>query len=129
MAQLKDRAKMGRPKAFKTVKELDGLIVKFWEYVKVNKVPATIARLAVFLKVDRETIVNYSKDQEFFGTIKEVKEMILASKEERLNSETGQKVGIIFDLKNNHGFKDKQEVDMNVKGNISLGDMMKEQDE
>jgi hypothetical protein len=97
---------MGRPRAFKTVEELQTLIDEYFAWAVKWKKPLTIERLASFLDVDRKTINNYSRDSDFFPTIKKAVEFILASKVERLN-EGDKVVGVIFDLKNNHDFSDK----------------------
>lgn len=101
----------GRPLKFKTVEELDTKIKEYLEWVKENKKPLTLERLACFLKCDRDTILNYEAKAEYFGTIKDIKQFILADKTERLNSSEGNKAGVIFDLKNNHGFRDKSETE------------------
>jgi len=57
--------------------------------------------------MDRRTLLNYSKDDKFFPTIKKAKRKIEAYLEEKLVTDGG--TGIIFNLKNNYGWKDKQE--------------------
>jgi len=101
---------VGRPLKFKTVEELQDKIEEYKKWVIDNEKPLTIERLACFLGCDRETLLNYEKlegREKFFGTIKAIKSFILADKSERLNSPEGNKAGVIFDLKNNHGFKDR----------------------
>lgn len=105
------RVNEGRPLKFKTVEDLENKIEEYLEWVKENGKPLTIERLACFLESDRDTILNYEKRDEFFPTVNRIKQFILADKTERLNSPDGNKAGVIFDLKNNHGFKDKTETE------------------
>ena len=67
----------------------------------------TISGLAIALDVDRKTITNYESREEYFPTIKRAKTIIENYMEEKLfgNNVTG----VIFNLKNNFGWKDKKE--------------------
>lgn len=110
----KEKHTVGRPLKFRTVEELEEKIEEYKQWVEDNDKPLTIERLACFLESDRDTILNYGKlegREQFFGTIKKIKSYILADKTERLNSSDGNKAGVIFDLKNNHGFKDRSETE------------------
>lgn len=123
----------GRPKAFKTVKELEELIVAYFKSCDENTtekwlfdggkhfkaevkapIPYTVEGLAVALGVDRHTILNYEeepKNKKFFTTIKRAKQLILGQKVQKgLMNETNPAI-TIFDLKNNYGYIDKQHVD------------------
>ena len=117
----------GRPLKFESVEALEKRILEYKEYVKENKKPMTLERLAVFLDCSTETLRYYGKDkEEYFATIKKIREEIGADKVERLNTAGQPVAGIIFDLKNNHGMKDKQEIDMNIKGEVSLSSLAKQ---
>ena len=113
--------KVGRPLKFKNKTELIEKIDAFKEYIKESGKPMTVERLACFLDCDSETITNYENKQEYFETIKRIRQHIKADKLERLNAGKGSPAGIIFDLKNNHGMKDKQEINQHITGDISLG--------
>jgi hypothetical protein len=71
--------------------------------------------LARRLGVDRETILNYSKKEQFFGTIRAAREKVHEDVETRLMATRNEK-GAIFNLKNNFGWKDQQEIDHTTKG-------------
>lgn len=105
-----EKDKGGRPRIWDTPEALQEQIDQYYAWAKREKKPLTIERLAVFLDVDRQTILNYGKDDKFFGTVKKARDYVLASKMDMLNSLGGVKTGIIFDLKNNHGFVDRQEL-------------------
>ena len=78
--------------------------------ITVQTQPYTITGLAVFLGVDRDTLMNYEAKSEFFGTIKRAKQRCEAYAEEQLF--IGKNVvGAIFNLKNNYGWRDKIETE------------------
>lgn len=88
------------------------------EVVKVKKqTPYTIEGLCDVLDCERMTLLNYEKKEgyeEFFYTIKKAKLKIQRNKIERgLDGDSNPAV-TIFDLKNNHGYRDKSEVDQSL---------------
>lgn len=86
--------------------------------VTVPQIP-TLEGLALLVGIDRRTLYNYSKEEgyeAFFPTLKKAKDYILAFKTDSLVNGRGSLPGLIFDLKNNHGFVDKQETDITTGG-------------
>lgn len=79
-----------------------------------KQIPYTITGLAVHLDTSRETLLDYEDKEEYSDTIKRAKDRIHAFAELRLfeNNPTG----VIFNLKNNFGWKDKTETDITTKG-------------
>lgn len=63
-------AKVGRPKIFKSVEEVEEKINAYFKYCEDKDKPYTMSGLAYYLDVDRRTIVNYTKEEEFFPAIK-----------------------------------------------------------
>ncbi len=119
-------AKVGRPVAFETVEELQELIDGYFDYCDellrrdddgkvVSSKPYTMTGLARAIGVDRRTLLNYSHKEDFFPLIKAAKSRVEEYAEERLFGNT-QVAGSIFTLKNNHGWKDKQEIDHSGSG-------------
>lgn len=107
----KKKKKTGRPLKFETPEKL-------WEKAKqyFDKTPDTqwlITGLALHLDVDRVTLLNYEKRDEFFSTIKKMKTMVESSYEKTLRKRGN--AGDIFGLKN-FGWTDKREVDHTTKG-------------
>jgi len=129
--------KGGRPLKFKSVEELQEKIEQyfkscweqkvdmwgnplFWKDEKGKKImdkpvlkqikPYTMGGLAVFLDCSRDTLVEYKGKKQFSDTIKKARDMIYAYKEESLYTKQNP-TGVIFDLKNNDGWKDKVEED------------------
>ena len=73
-----------------------------------NPAPYTMSGLARFLGVDRQTILNYGKKEEYFGTIKAARVRVEEDVETRLMEGRGT-TGAIFNLKNNFGWRDETE--------------------
>lgn len=98
-------AKVGRPPKYKKAEEMQK---KIEEYFETTEIPS-IAEMAWFLGFeDRQSLLDYSKKPEFSCTIKRAKLLIEAYLEKYLISGASPS-GAIFNLKNNFGWKDKQE--------------------
>lgn len=120
--------KGGRPLLFKTPEELQIEIDKYFLHCDTRKKqviakngdvievldpePYTMSGLALYMGIDRDTLLNYSNRAKFFPTIKKARDKVHFDMERRLHE--GNSVGAIFSLKNNFGWKDKSEVDSNV---------------
>ena len=103
--------KPGRPLAF-TPEEFKLCVNSFFNYCEKENKPLTLTRLAYFLRCNRKTLLNYSHKDKFLPTINRLKTLIEAEKNEDLLSNKGNVIGQIFDLKNNHGWKDQQDVNL-----------------
>ncbi len=111
--------KGGRPLAFNSVKELEEKIEAFFKsddcYLinyrdgeEEKTYAPTMAGLALYLDVDRKTLVNYSNKEEYFPTIRKARAKIEGHIEKKLYG--NNVTGLIFNLKNNFDWKDKSEV-------------------
>lgn len=105
--------KVGRPLKFKSVKELEDKIEAYFN--DDSNYPYTVSGLAVWLDCDRKTLTNYEEKDKFFPTIKKAKTRIEASIEKGALLGLYNPTFAIFNMKNNFGWQDKQEV--NVAGN------------
>lgn len=85
----------------------------------INPEPYTMAGLAYALGIDRETLLNYAQRELFFDTVKKGRDKVQLDVERRLME--GQPTGAIFNLKNNFGYVDKQEIDQNISGELKTG--------
>jgi hypothetical protein len=122
----------GRPRKYQSVEEMSTAIDAYFDECDVRMVqvvtkkgdvvevhspaPYTVMGLANELGIDRDTLNNYSSrsdefGEEFFGTIKAAREKVHQNLEFRLLDGAGYGPGHIFGLKNNYGWKDKQEID------------------
>jgi hypothetical protein len=108
------RINEGRKMIFETKKKLQYLIDCYFERIKEENKAPTMTGLALALEIDRKTLVNYEKRDEFFHTIKTARQRVEEYNEEKLISGTPA-TGLIFNLKNNFGWKDltQQEVQSN----------------
>lgn len=123
---------VGRPLAFKTVEELDQKIDEYFDWcdnriqtvyskksdgvIEVNNpAPYTMSGLASWLGIDRDTLLRYSKKEDFYGTIKAAREKVHADVETRLMENNA--TGAIFNLKNNFGWRDEKNIDLTSNGN------------
>ena len=113
----------GRPVLFETDDDIIDIFEKYLDYIKENDVPMTLERFSVFCGCDTSTLCDYATKPQFSKTIKRIKEIIKSNKLERLNAGKGSTAGIIFDLKNNHGMVDRQEIKQDITGDIRLSDL------
>lgn len=111
----------GRPPKYTEAEEMQKKIDKYFEDCKLNNRPYTITGLGLALDMSRQDLINYSKKEKFFDTIKRAKMRVENYLEERLINDSSA-TGIIFNLKNNYGWKDKQE---NVNVGVSYEDYIK----
>lgn len=79
----------------------------------------TLSGLALYLDCDRDTLANYGKKDEFFGTIRRAKLRVLNQMENNLIANNGSAPGHIFILKNGFGMVDRSEV---AHSELPLGD-------
>lgn len=113
-------SKVGRPLKFKSVKELQDKIDAYFSECEKKSRPLTITGLALALDCDRDTLLNYGKREEYFGTLIKARLMCQNYAEEFLFS--GKNVaGAIFNLKNNYSWRDRQEIDHTSKGKAIKG--------
>lgn len=104
------RNPVGRPPKFTDADSLDEVVASFFHFCEVHEYPYTIHGLCVHLGCTRETLCDYEKKPEFSDTIKKAKEKIRWFVERELFQGKNPS-GMIFWLKNNAGWKDKQELE------------------
>lgn len=114
-------AKRGRPKKYTDIEIMEQKIDEYFKNCDEAHKPYTMSGLALALDMDRKTLLNYSKDSEFFPTIKKARNKVETYVEERLFYPNA--TGVIFNLKNNFAWEDKQEIDNNV--NLNYEDTLK----
>ncbi len=129
---MEKKNKGGRPPKYTSAKAMKKDIDAYFDACEENGLPLTITGLAMSLGMDRQTLINYSHKDEFFGTIKEARARVENFLEMNLfgNSVTGT----IFNLKNNFGWKDKTEQEITAKVQVREGmgsfyDEIEEEDE
>ena len=100
---------VGRPRAFKSVEEVEEKINAYFNYCEEKEKPYTMSGLAYYLEIDRKTLLNYSKNEEYFHTIKKARDKVQMQLEENALSNKSNPTFTIFNLKNNFDWKDKIE--------------------
>lgn len=109
----------GRPLKFESAEELEQKANEYFSMCDEKEKPYTITGLALALDCDRLTLINYEKKEEFFNTIKKIKLRVENYAEEQLMSGKGNTAGVIFNMKNNYGWKDKTETEATVKQEVN----------
>ena len=113
-------ADIGRPMKYKSVKAMQSDIDNYFKDCDENGRPYTVSGLAYALGTNRQTLLNYEEKEEFFDTIKRAKARIELFNEELLYNKDVSTTGVIFNLKNNYGWKDKQEIEADVKNDVTI---------
>ena len=101
---------IGRPLKYKTNEELQKAIDNYFKMCDKKEKPYTITGLGLAIGLDRRQLLEYGEKDVFNNTIKLAKERVHAYAEEHLYK-SGIAAGVIFNLKNNFGWKDKTEVE------------------
>lgn len=103
--------RVGRPPLFDDPEKMQERIDEYFE--ADGRERPTVSGLCYFLGFeDRHAIAEYAKKPEFSATIKRAKARIENALEDALYN--GAVAGVIFNLKNNFGWKDKSEVELGV---------------
>ena len=108
--------KGGRPKKYTEAEIMQQKINKYFEECNKNNEPYTVTGLCLALDICRDTLLEYSKDKKFSDTIKKAKLKVENYLEKHLITDNST-TGIIFNLKNNFGWTDKQQLEHS--GNIN----------
>lgn len=111
---------VGRPLKYTSVEDMQRDIDKYFVECDEKGKPYTVSGLAYALGTNRQTIINYESKEEFFDTVKRAKEKIELFNEEMLYSKDVSTTGVIFNLKNNYGWKDKQEIEAEVNSEVKI---------
>lgn len=78
-----------------------------------------------WLNVTEQTLLNYENAkgyEAYFETIKKIKDEVAQFKKAALINAQGSTTGLIFDLKVNYGWTEKQVIEQNVTYKANLGD-------
>lgn len=111
----------GRPRAFSSVEELQASVDEYFATEADNGDPVTVSGLAYALNIDRRTLLRYQdEDNEFCPTIKRAIAFIESDKIKNAMKGTYDKTICIFDLKNNHGWKDEKHIDQKTNARVNV---------
>ena len=110
----------GRPLKYNSAEDMQRDIEKYFAECDEKNKPYTVSGLAYALGTNRQTLINYEDKREFVDTIKSAKAKIELFNEEMLYSKDVSTTGVIFNLKNNYGWKDKQEIEAEVNSEVTI---------
>ena len=99
---------MGRPKLYTSAEEMQEVVDAY--FADEDREVFTVESLCLALGMDRDTLLNYGKDDDFIGIVKDAKTRIHASQIEGAMTGKYNPTLSIFLLKNNAGYSDKQEI-------------------
>lgn len=120
---------MARPKLYSSVEDMQKKIDEYFVMCDEKEKPYTMSGLAYALDMDRRSLLNYSKDEQFFPTIKKAREKVEQQLEENALSGKANATFTIFNLKNNYGWRDNIEVEANTQGKITIVNTLPKDDE
>lgn len=107
---MSDTNKVGRPLKFQSIEELESLIDEYFETDEGKNTP-TVTGLALALDTTRKTLLDYcERDDELSYPIKKAKARVERKLEISLYG--NNVTGLIFNLKNNFGWRDRTETDI-----------------
>ena len=95
---------------YSVVQTLKKKIEEYFADCEQKKEVPTVCGLALAVDMTRETLLQYEKQEGFSDPIKKAKMKIAANYERMMVTGKGSAVGLIFNLKNNFGWRDQQEV-------------------
>lgn len=110
----------GRPLKYESVEMMQKDIDAYFAKCDEEKRPYTVSGLAYALGTTRRTLLDYQEKDEYSHTIKSAKSKIELFNEEMLYSKDVSTTGVIFNLKNNYGWKDKQEIEAEVNSDMNI---------
>ena len=123
----------GRPAKYETVEDMQKLIVEYFNECEAEGKKPTVTGLGYVLDMSRQDLINYEKCFEcdrlkqypdsvrrgFVDKIKGAKRFIESCLEDKLINGNTTPIGLIFALKNNYGWVDKQEI-VNTENKIEV---------
>jgi len=118
------RYKIRKPRKWKDAKEFEKIVNEYFEscyqmrtdengnQYEVNITPLTVRGLAHYLGVHHDTLCEWQINRDDIAdTIKEAKDICHQFMEDELLNKNRPTIGVLFSLKNNWGWVDKQEVE------------------
>lgn len=115
----------GRPKLYNSKEEMQEIIDAYFSSCDQLERPYTMSGLANALNMSRQSLINYSKDEEFFDTIKKARAEVEQQLEENALMGKANSTFTIFNLKNNYGWRDSVEIN-NQNELTKLDELLKE---
>lgn len=111
----------GRPRDYDDPEVFAKRVEEYFTETAGEEKKPTLSGISLYLGFsDRETFSNYAGyGDEFSRTVNRAKMRIEDHRHQMLVDKNAFTPGIIFDLKNNHGWKDKQELEHTVSDDVA----------
>lgn len=110
----------GRPLKFESPQILEDKINEYFAKCEEKGQKPLITELALFLDTTRETLCDYREKDEYSDSIKKAKLRCQITLERNLVEGKVNPTGTIFNLKNNYGWRDKSESEVEHKGGLEI---------
>jgi len=110
----------GRPPKFNTAEEMQLVIMEYFAECNDAVLSPTMSGLAMRLNMGRQTLVDYSKKDVFWDTIKKARQYVESCNENMLIHKKTSPIGNIFNLKNNFGWRDDKQIIVEHKNIASI---------
>lgn len=119
----------GNPRKYPNVEVLQQAIDAYFEECDAKGEPYTVTGLALALDIDRSTLLRYEKEfeEDYRTTVKKAKTRVENNIEKFSMMGKYNPTMAIFNLKNNFGWKDKQEVESTVTAKVEMTQEEKEE--
>lgn len=107
-------ADRGRPRMYDEPEAFSDKVEAYFDETEAKGKHATLAGLSYFMGfADKQSFVEYENyGADFSITVKRARLRMEADRHDRVISKDSFTPGLIFDLKNNHGWKDKTEQEL-----------------
>lgn len=106
-----ERRQSGRPRMYEDPIFFEEKVEQYFDECARHNKPPTLAGVSYYMGFyNRESFMHYANYEGFSRTVKRTRLRIEAAKNEMLFSKDYSTAGVIFDLKNNHGWSDRVEV-------------------
>ncbi|NLC96895.1 MAG: hypothetical protein GX675_04940 [Erysipelotrichaceae bacterium] len=101
------------PKKYRTVEAFEIAVNSYFDECYVTDKIPNVLGLALHLKISRDTLCQYQKKNGYSKVVIKAKEIIEEHKIQKLYTSKNA-TGVIFDLKCNHGWQDKQVIEQTL---------------
>ncbi len=102
-------------RSFKTAEEFEKKFKDYIKYCNKNDKMPNVAGFSVYADINQDTF--YAQKNYYSETFKKINDML---EDEAINNHTLNDARVIFYMKNKCGYKDKQEIESESKGKITI---------
>lgn len=119
------KKKPGARLKYQTIKKLKEAVEEYFDDVRKNEKRPTMSGLALHLGLSRQGLLDYANRDGYGQVVQWAKQRVEVSFEEALYGTSVS--GVIFNLKNNFGWKDKQEIEQHNTHKVDMSNLSDEE--